>query len=463
MPVNNKRMAFRFGLPLAIGSAGALFVASMFEEAVTTPVTSDISTPSDIGQAVSDMTGAPLATQPTSTVEGAQTTVSPVSSVEGAKAEVNPNINIAGPQISLIPSWLGGPAPAPAPTPSAPAVTPAPTPSAPAVTPTPTPSAPTVTPAPTPSAPPSTLALTPSAPVVTPVPAESSTPFSLGAETPLSFPSVPKDTPMVQKPLEFPSVPKDTPVVQKPMEPPSVPKDTPVLQSPEPVEERGPKAETIPVIPAPPTIPSEVSPDTSSFEQLDDSDTYLVNDSIPRDQDMVGLPTGERTPQTPGTLGIRRREFTPPGPVGQVVPEPERSNTYLVNDNIPRGPDVVGLPTGQRSIQTPGTLGIRRREFTPPGPIDQVAPDMVELPRAERTPQTPMSLGIRRREFTPSGPVSVTGQPVVSESVDVSQPMPEPTPVPDIDLNRRTMFDDADKPTRYSYRYIGNQRVAIPR
>jgi hypothetical protein len=89
---------------------------------------------------------------------------------------------------------------------------------------------------------------------------------------------------------------------------------------------------------------------------------------------------------------------------------------------------------------------------------------MVELPRAERTPQTPMSLGIRRREFTPSGPVSVTGQPVVSESIDdASQPMPEPTPVPEIDLNRRTMFDDADKPIRYSYRYIGNQRVAIPR
>jgi hypothetical protein len=107
----------------------------------------------------------------------------------------------------------------------------------------------------------------------------------------------------------------------------------------------------------------------------------------------------------------------------------------------------------------------------------------------ERTPFTPAPVDNRRREFTPApvdrvSPVEPPPEPKpdgytklfedINRATDVEPP---PAPKSDEyaqlfeDVNRatdvepkRTMFDPIDQPVRrYSYRFVGNQRVAIPR
>ena len=74
-----------------------------------------------------------------------------------------------------------------------------------------------------------------------------------------------------------------------------------------------------------------------------------------------------------------------------------------------------------------------------------------------------MSMGIRRREFTPQGVEQVEPSSIPYSSITEPTPQASLELSPEPDTNRRTVFDEEDKPIRYSYRYIGNQRVAIPR
>jgi hypothetical protein len=102
--------------------------------------------------------------------------------------------------------------------------------------------------------------------------------------------------------------------------------------------------------------------------------------------------------------------------------------------------EVFGQP---RTPFTPAPVDNRRREFTPPGPVDRVSP--VEPPPAQ------------------------DGYDQLFEDVNRATDVePPPAPKPDgydqifENINQATNVVDPPNP-RYSYRYIGNQRVAIPK
>jgi hypothetical protein len=123
--------------------------------------------------------------------------------------------------------------------------------------------------------------------------------------------------------------------------------------------------------------------------------------------------------------------------------------------------DVIGKP---RTPFTPAPDINRRREFTPPGPVEAVTPDGYDKLFEDINRATDV-LGTVPRPVPPED-----GYDQIFENINQATNVVDP-PFDDVNRatnvlpqNQRTVFDPVDQPIRrYSYRFVGNQRVAIPR
>ena len=106
---------FRYGIPLVLGSVGTMFVCAMFTDETSTSenpesiANGDVSSefnPDSMGSSSTvnpniNVQGANSQVNPNINVQGARSDVSPNINVDSGEFKVNPNINIAGPKIEM--------------------------------------------------------------------------------------------------------------------------------------------------------------------------------------------------------------------------------------------------------------------------------------------------------------------------------------------------------------------------